>query len=132
MARIRGQACKRGSSAIACHAQLYLRMIGQPGPACLDKGIANKNSQHSRYRGVQWSRKERIEPMVPDARKCDAALPNGTQCAELARVIGVQYHYGPRPSKDGSLEQHLNEAHYQIHCPKCGVRKQVERPAADC
>jgi hypothetical protein len=69
--------------------------------------------------------------MATRPRKCGAQLPDGSLCEELARTLSVRFFYGIRPAKDGSLERYLSEAHYHLHCPKCGAQKQIttEEPA---
>jgi hypothetical protein len=60
---------------------------------------------------------------------CDAQTPQGP-CGSVARVRQAHYEYRPRPwnPADG-VQQELIETRYEIECPRCGNRVQVEGSA---
>jgi hypothetical protein len=58
---------------------------------------------------------------------CDAHTPEGS-CGSVVRIRQAHYEYRPRPwnTADG-IQQELIETRYEIECPRCGYRVQVER-----
>jgi hypothetical protein len=52
-----------------------------------------------------------------------SAETQGRRCGATARVLSAHYVYKPASK---NAQQLLVEARYQIHCPKCGPRTQVE------
>jgi hypothetical protein len=62
--------------------------------------------------------------MQPATIICDSRLSQAARCGETALVRAVSYvyereRYSPAPV--------LREAQFQIDCPRCGQRTQVER-----
>jgi hypothetical protein len=72
--------------------------------------------------------------MQATAVLCDAAKADGGRCGARAVVIKAEnefdilMYHGP-----GGLRYSLRELRYEIECPNCGRRMQVERfpPAQD-
>jgi hypothetical protein len=59
---------------------------------------------------------------------CDAIRPGGHRCGERAIVLKAQYFYDTRPHRGPGGYQHtLRETHYEIECPHCGRRTQIEK-----
>jgi len=59
---------------------------------------------------------------------CDKEGAQGKVCGAVALVLKVQYKYDTLSfSKGRGFGPKLVETRYEIECPKCGKRKQVER-----
>jgi len=59
---------------------------------------------------------------------CHAVTPEKGVCDARALVHEVHYVYSPSPGggAPGDFERVLTEIRYDIDCPKCGYRTQVE------
>jgi len=66
--------------------------------------------------------------MHPATIICDNRVRDSARCGETALVRCISYVYS-READAGSVAAGpvLREAHYQINCPRCGQRKQIER-----
>jgi hypothetical protein len=68
-----------------------------------------------------------LRTMQPTTIECDASDAKGHPCGETAAVHEVHYKYAPtiyrRPF---NLDRVLVEIRYDIDCPRCGYRTQVE------
>ena len=59
---------------------------------------------------------------------CDNEDASGKACGALAVVLKAQYKYDTLSFPKGrGFGPELVEVRYQIECPKCGTRKQVEK-----
>ena len=66
--------------------------------------------------------------MAATTVECDARDSQGRPCGAIALVTKVHYKYVPhRTGSSGEVEQVLEETHYDIECPKCGPRRQVQK-----
>jgi hypothetical protein len=66
--------------------------------------------------------------MAPATLICDGRDSEGRVCGATAEVRKVHYRYVPqRVGRNGDIEQVLSETHYEIDCPRCGWRTQVEK-----
>lgn len=66
--------------------------------------------------------------MTPRPIKCDADLPNGSKCDQLAAVTNVRYIYDRKPASGRDSEELvLNEIHYSAVCPNCDDRTMIEK-----
>jgi hypothetical protein len=60
--------------------------------------------------------------------RCDSLDPSGVPCGAEALVERVHYMYvTEQESSTGDLRRVLSEMHYEIRCPRCGPRTQVEK-----
>ena len=65
--------------------------------------------------------------MQPTTILCNARDAEGRVCGATAEVRQVHYKYVPHLDRPrGQFEQVLSETHYEIDCPRCGWRTQVE------
>jgi hypothetical protein len=65
--------------------------------------------------------------MQPATIECDAADAQGRPCGEIADVHEVHYKYSPAIERGPfSLDRVLVEVRYDIDCPRCGYRTQIE------
>jgi phage terminase large subunit GpA-like protein len=66
--------------------------------------------------------------MQPATIICENRFSDSARCGETALVRGVRYVYARTTGSDvESAQPVLREAHFQIECPRCGERQQVER-----
>jgi len=61
--------------------------------------------------------------MQPDIILCTARAADGRMCGETTEVREVHYRFTPRLA----AAQVLTEIRYDVNCPICGHRTQVER-----
>jgi hypothetical protein len=65
--------------------------------------------------------------LQPAAIRCTAGQTWGRTCGAEAAVRQVHYRYVTETDwTAGELRQVLSETHYDIECPHCGRRTQVE------
>jgi len=65
--------------------------------------------------------------MQPTTIICDGRDSEGRPCGATAEVRRVHYKYVPHLDRPlGEMQQVLSETHYEIDCPHCGWRTQVE------
>jgi hypothetical protein len=57
---------------------------------------------------------------------CDSLRSNGGSCGAPALIHQVHYRYEAGPDWMPDVERILTEIHYDISCPRCGYRTQVE------
>jgi hypothetical protein len=63
---------------------------------------------------------------------CNSIMPSGASCGERAVVLKAHYLYDTRVYQGPGGYQHtLRETHYEIECPHCGRRTQIERTLAE-
>jgi hypothetical protein len=62
--------------------------------------------------------------MQPATITCDSHASQSARCGETALVRAVSYVYARERESAAPV---LREAHYQIDCPRCGQRTQIER-----
>jgi hypothetical protein len=68
----------------------------------------------------------------PSMLACDARTGSGESCGADAQVRRVHYKYTARLNRRlGEVQQVLSEVQYEINCPRCGWRTQVERPSVN-
>jgi hypothetical protein len=66
--------------------------------------------------------------MQPSMILCDGRDANGRPCGAEAEVRRVHYKYVSEFKRPfGDVQQVLSETQYEIECPRCGWRTQVER-----
>jgi hypothetical protein len=59
--------------------------------------------------------------------ECDATDADGRPCGEIAAVHEVHYKYAPTiQRRPFTLDRVLVEIRYDIDCPRCGYRTQLE------
>jgi len=69
--------------------------------------------------------------MQPVTIICDAQTSQGL-CGATAVIRNAHYVYRPkRTASRQEFQQELVEARYEIDCPNCGRRTQVERTASN-
>jgi hypothetical protein len=67
----------------------------------------------------------------PSVLICDGRTGSGDSCGAEAQVRRVHYRYEARLNRRlGEVQQVLSGVEYEINCPRCGWRMQVERPVA--
>jgi hypothetical protein len=74
------------------------------------------------------------EPMAaqPSMVVCDGRAGDGKSCGAEAQVRRVHYKYMARLNRRiGEIQQVLSEVQYEINCPRCGWRTQVELASAN-
>jgi hypothetical protein len=68
----------------------------------------------------------------PSVLICDGRTVSGDSCGAEAQVRRVHYRYEARLNRRlGEVQQVLSGVEYEINCPRCGWRTQVERPLAN-
>jgi hypothetical protein len=71
--------------------------------------------------------REGATSMQPTTILCDAHDAQGRVCGATAEVRQVHYKYVPHLDRQrAEFQQVLSETHYEIDCPRCGWRTQVE------
>ena len=66
--------------------------------------------------------------MQPAMIVCDGRDPNGRPCGAEAEVRRVHYKYVAEMERQlGEVQQVLSETQYEIECPRCGWRTQIQR-----
>jgi hypothetical protein len=66
--------------------------------------------------------------MQPTMIVCDGRDAKGNICGAAAEVRRVHYKYVAELELPlGELQQVLSETQYEIECPRCGWRTQVEK-----
>ncbi|HEX6961197.1 MAG TPA: hypothetical protein VF175_04975 [Lacipirellula sp.] len=69
-----------------------------------------------------------LSPAQPTTLLCEAEVGQGRQCGAEAKVRCVHYRYTARLDRRlGEVQQVLSEAIYEIACPRCGWRTQVQK-----
>lgn len=68
--------------------------------------------------------------MKPMTVVCNAARSDGSWCGRYAVVLRAEYQFEQGPFTEGNegLPQ-VARAVYEVECPQCGRRVQIERPA---
>ncbi len=63
--------------------------------------------------------------------RCNGVRSEGECCGRIARLVTIKYHFAREIDEKGRVHLALCRAHYEIECPVCGPRIQVEkfRPA---
>jgi len=64
--------------------------------------------------------------VTPTTIACDSRDSEGRLCGATAEVRRIHYKYVPQVFR-GEVEQVLSETHYDIECPRCGWRTQIEK-----
>jgi hypothetical protein len=68
----------------------------------------------------------------PSVVVCDGRAGDGSVCGAEAQVRRVHYRYTARLNRRlGEVHQVLNEVEYEIACPRCGWRTQLERAGSN-
>jgi hypothetical protein len=58
---------------------------------------------------------------------CENLRAREAPCGESALVHMIHYVYSSEPAEDGASTDHiLRETHFDIECPRCGRRTQIE------
>jgi hypothetical protein len=66
--------------------------------------------------------------MQPTMIACNGRDAHGNICGAEAEVRRVHYKYvAEREGRLGDVQQVLSETQYEIECPRCGWRTQVEK-----
>jgi hypothetical protein len=59
---------------------------------------------------------------------CDAPSADGGLCGARAVVHEVHYKYSPYANRRPfDVDRVLTEIHYDVDCPRCGYRTQIEK-----
>ncbi|RIK76582.1 MAG: hypothetical protein DCC67_13705 [Planctomycetota bacterium] len=67
--------------------------------------------------------------MEPATIACDGRDPAGRRCGAEALIRRIDYRYTTEVDiLQGEARQVLHETHYEVDCPVCGLRTQVEHP----
>ena len=68
----------------------------------------------------------------PSVVACDGPVGEGGICGAEAQVRRVHYRYTAKLNRRiGEVQQVLSEIQYEINCPRCGWRTQLERASAN-
>jgi hypothetical protein len=68
----------------------------------------------------------------PSVVVCDGRAGDGSLCGAEAQVRRVHYRHTARLNRRlGEVQQVLSEVEYEINCPRCGWRTQLERPGSN-
>jgi len=64
---------------------------------------------------------------------CNSVKPDGSVCGQPAIVHNARYEYQTKlyGHHSGQISHQLKASHYDIECPDCGHRVQVERARDD-
>jgi hypothetical protein len=66
--------------------------------------------------------------MQPLTVVCNARKPGGTWCGETAVVHQARYEFDTDLyGSPGGIQHRVTKAVYEIECPKCGRRTQIEK-----
>jgi hypothetical protein len=86
---------------------------------------AQHGTQFAHFAGLALPRTRLMQPAT---MICANLRADGASCGETALVHVVHYVYRPAEVSEGFAANHkLTESHYEIVCPRCGRRTQIEK-----